>query len=330
MRVHQDWDKPPSLCRDCREKLGSEWHILYCQECGAEMRAHRDWDPQPKLCSACKSGKGTAVAAAVPGSQSVRQASGRDHSVEEFLSRDGVHNEHNRQGGAAARRFAIALSFPGEARARIGAIADHLARHLGRDRILYDRFHEAEFARPNLDLYLQQMYHDQAELNVVFLCNDYERKEWCGLEWRAIRDLIKHRREEIMLFRLDDAPVSGVFSIDGYINMEARSADEVTALILQRRTQHLRIQSSQEPTRQRPAPREWRPRARQNVVFELGFFVGKLGRKRVCALMKEGVETPSDFSGVIYIRMDENAAWQAALAKEMKAAGLKVDLLNLA
>jgi hypothetical protein len=138
----------------------------------------------------------------------------------------------------AAHRFAIALSFPGEARTRIGAIAMLPAARVGRDHVLYDRFHEAEFARPNLDIYLQELYHDHSDLNVVFLCQIYNRKEWCGLEWRAIRDLIKHRREDIMLLRLDDGPVSGVYSIDGYIDINNRSDDEVAALILQRHTQH--------------------------------------------------------------------------------------------
>jgi predicted nucleotide-binding protein len=68
------------------------------------------------------------------------------------------------------------------------------------------------------------------------------------------------------------------------------------------------------------------PRARQNVVFELGFFVGKLGRNRVCALHKEEVEIPSDYTGVLYVAMDEDGGWQLKLAKEIKAAGIPVDL----
>lgn len=72
------------------------------------------------------------------------------------------------------------------------------------------------------------------------------------------------------------------------------------------------------------------PRARQNVIFELGFFIGQLGRRRVCALYKEKVEIPSDFSGVLWISLDPNGAWRFALGKEMKAAGLDVDLNRLA
>ena len=68
------------------------------------------------------------------------------------------------------------------------------------------------------------------------------------------------------------------------------------------------------------------PRARQNVIFELGFFIGKLGRNRVCALYERGVEIPSDYQGVLFVPLDDNQSWQVRLAKEMRVAGLPVDL----
>lgn len=67
-------------------------------------------------------------------------------------------------------------------------------------------------------------------------------------------------------------------------------------------------------------------RARQNVVLELGYFIAKLGRNRVCALLMEGVEKPSDYDGVLYTQVDDSGAWQLKLAKELKAAGLNIDL----
>ena len=70
-------------------------------------------------------------------------------------------------------------------------------------------------------------------------------------------------------------------------------------------------------------------RARQNVILELGYFMGKLGRGRVCALYKEGVEIPSDYQGVLYIPMDSAGAWKMQLAKEIKNAGIEVDLNKL-
>ena len=72
------------------------------------------------------------------------------------------------------------------------------------------------------------------------------------------------------------------------------------------------------------------PRARQNVILELGFFLGRLGRDRVCALHKDEVEIPSDFSGVLWVPMDSGGAWRLILAREMKAAGFDVDLNDLA
>lgn len=67
-------------------------------------------------------------------------------------------------------------------------------------------------------------------------------------------------------------------------------------------------------------------RARQNVVFEHGYLIAKLGRDHVCALVKGDVETPGDISGVVYVPMDENGAWKMQLAKDMQDVGLPVDM----
>ncbi len=74
------------------------------------------------------------------------------------------------------------------------------------------------------------------------------------------------------------------------------------------------------------APKDVKSRARQNVVFEMGFFMGRLGRHRVHALCKGGLEIPSDCHGVIYTKMDEANGWKMALAREVKHAGIKVNL----
>ena len=68
-----------------------------------------------------------------------------------------------------------------------------------------------------------------------------------------------------------------------------------------------------------------RSRARQNVIFELGFFIGRLGRAQVCALTKGDVEIPSDYSGVVYIDMGGQQDWRIGLVRELKAAGYVVD-----
>jgi predicted nucleotide-binding protein len=76
-------------------------------------------------------------------------------------------------------------------------------------------------------------------------------------------------------------------------------------------------------------PSTYQLRARQNVIHELGYFLGKLGRRRVCVLYEHGVEIPSDYQGVVYVPLDSEGAWRLHLAKEMKAAGLDIDM-NLA
>ena len=68
-----------------------------------------------------------------------------------------------------------------------------------------------------------------------------------------------------------------------------------------------------------------RPRARQNVVLELGYFIGRLGRERVCALKRGDVEIASDFGGVVYTALDDGGGWRQALANELQAAGFEVD-----
>lgn len=73
-------------------------------------------------------------------------------------------------------------------------------------------------------------------------------------------------------------------------------------------------------------PNRVNDRARQNVIFEMGYFMGRLGRTRVRALCKEGVEMLSDYDGVLYIPMDAAGAWKLQLAKELKSAGYEIDL----
>jgi predicted nucleotide-binding protein len=70
---------------------------------------------------------------------------------------------------------------------------------------------------------------------------------------------------------------------------------------------------------------ELKPRARQNVIFELGFFLAQLGNDHVTAIYQDGVDIPSDFLGIMYISWDENGSWQMKLFKELQAAGLSVD-----
>ncbi len=75
-------------------------------------------------------------------------------------------------------------------------------------------------------------------------------------------------------------------------------------------------------------PEKSHRRARQNVILELGFFIAKLGRKRVCPLYVEGVELPSDYHGVLYVPYDEGGVWRSKLVTELSAAGIEVHSEN--
>lgn len=70
-------------------------------------------------------------------------------------------------------------------------------------------------------------------------------------------------------------------------------------------------------------------RVRQNVIFELGYFFGALGRQRVAALYVPGVELPTDVGGLSYIEADPKEGWKFHLAKELASAGLPVDKSRL-
>lgn len=132
-------------------------------------------------------------------------------------------------------RFKVAMSFPGERRHYVSDTVAALRPHLPADSIFYDYDYQAHLAKPNLDILLQDIYRNRADLIVIFLCEEYAGKQWCGLEWRAIRDLIKHKKDDqIMFVRFDDAPVEGALSIDGYVDARAHPPEKVAEFIRQR------------------------------------------------------------------------------------------------
>ena len=67
------------------------------------------------------------------------------------------------------------------------------------------------------------------------------------------------------------------------------------------------------------------PRAQQNVIFEMGFFAGRLGRGRVILLKRGEIEIPSDYTGVLYIELGDNDEWKKDLIKKLKNAGCEVE-----
>lgn len=70
---------------------------------------------------------------------------------------------------------------------------------------------------------------------------------------------------------------------------------------------------------------DFEPRARQNVLLELGYFIGRLGRENVCALKRGNVEIPSDFAGIVWEDMDGSGGWRQGLGRELQAAGHEID-----
>jgi hypothetical protein len=137
-----------------------------------------------------------------------------------------------------SRRFDVALSFPGEHRRFVEEVAGHLASTFGKERVLYDKYYEAEFARMGLDVYLPKLYRTQSELIVLFLCAEYAAKRWCNIEWRHIRQLIASVDESrIMLLRYGysgDFEELGIFPGDGTINFEGRAAEDIAEKICER------------------------------------------------------------------------------------------------
>jgi tetratricopeptide (TPR) repeat protein len=133
------------------------------------------------------------------------------------------------------KRFRVAFSFAGEKRDFVRHVAEILASKFGEDKILYDKFHEAEFARRDLGIYLPELYHKEADLVVVVICNDYEAKEWCGLEWTAIHALLKNRKDdEVLLCNFNHATVKGIYDTAGFVDLDHKTPDEAATLILER------------------------------------------------------------------------------------------------
>lgn len=133
------------------------------------------------------------------------------------------------------KRFRVAFSFAGEKREFVAALASLLAEEFGRKRILYDKFHEAEFARRDLGIYLPELYHKESDLVVIVVSPSYDQKQWTGLEWTAIHDLLSQRRhDEVMLCRFDHATATGLYSTAGFVELDGRKPEDIRDLILER------------------------------------------------------------------------------------------------
>ena len=181
-------------------------------------------------------------------------------------------------------QFDIAVSFPGEHREYVKAVVEALAKRIDKEQIFYDDYYTAFLARTSLDILLQDIYRNRSKLLVVFLCEDYQKKDWCGLEARAIGDIIKQRHDDqIMPIRMDDGKVERFFSLDGYIDGRRHNASEVADLIYQRFTGKLNI--TDVSTAKTPSP----ALPLNNLVERNTSFSGRQDKlAEIHALLKEG------------------------------------------
>jgi len=109
--------------------------------------------------------------------------------------------------------FNVAVSFPGEKRQYVEEAVNALANLIGTKNIFYDRWYDSQLARPGIDVILQNIYNERTDLVVVFLCKEYNEKDWCGIEWRAIKDLINTKKgEKVMLLTFDYEKVDGLYA----------------------------------------------------------------------------------------------------------------------
>lgn len=143
--------------------------------------------------------------------------------------------------------------------------------------------------------------------NKVFIVHGHDNEA----KLEAARTLEKGGFDPIILHEQPDAGMTIIEKIERY------AKDVCYAVILYTECDVGR-------DRNVPADQE-RFRARQNVVFEHGYLISRLGRDHVSALVKGNVETPGDIDGVIYIGMDKNGAWKMQLATNMQDVGLPVD-----
>ena len=132
------------------------------------------------------------------------------------------------------RRFRVALSFVGEKREFVAKVAALLAQHFGESSVLFDKFHEAEFARPNLSIYLPRLY-NESELVVAVLTPNYNEKTWVGLDWSTINELAERGRQaDVMLCRFDKAKIEDLHGTAGFLELDDKTPEQFATLILER------------------------------------------------------------------------------------------------
>lgn len=134
-----------------------------------------------------------------------------------------------------AKCFRVAFSFAGEKREFVARVAAILAERFSKEAVLYDKYHEAPFARHDLGFYLPNSYQHQSDLVVAVLCRDYHQKKWCGWEWRTIFALFTpDQGSKVMLCRFDQATGPGLSGIEGFVELDDKTPHDAAARILER------------------------------------------------------------------------------------------------
>ena len=134
---------------------------------------------------------------------------------------------------SSPRRFNIALSFPGQHRRFVKNVATRLREVLGDDCIFYDEWYEPELLGLDGDLKLRRYYRELSQMVVPFFSEHYE-KDWCQIEWSAIRAMLKARRKEdaVIPVQLDGTRIEGWEEVDFAIRKKSRSGRQIADLII--------------------------------------------------------------------------------------------------
>ena len=145
---------------------------------------------------------------------------------------------------------------------------------------------------------------EEKDMKKVFIVHGHNNE----LKQEVARTLEKLKLEPIILHEQANEGQTVIEKFE-------KHADVNFAIVLLTKDDLGKVKSAEELT----------PRARQNVILELGYFIGKLGRKHVVPLYENGVELPSDLNGVVYVAADAGGNWKFTLVRELKAVNYDVD-----
>src|SRR6185436_14409789 len=122
------------------------------------------------------------------------------------------------------RRFRVAFSFAAETRDFVEKVARILADRFGEDAILYDKFHEAEFATFDLGIRLPRLYGEQSDLIIPVISPNYDAQRWTGWEWVHIYGLLtKADGHRVMPSRFEYAQADGLSPAAGYVELDDKT-----------------------------------------------------------------------------------------------------------